>query len=48
MGDMSSKEGDRAGGLEKTQYEILKGSLPFYTHQNIHKGKYGNLGGMLS
>ena len=47
MGDMPSIEGDRVGGVKKTQ-EISKESFLFYTHPNIHKGKSGYLGGTLS
>ena len=47
MGDMPSIEGDRVGGVRKTQ-EISKGSFLSHTHQNIHNGKSGYLGGTLS
>ena len=49
MGDVPSIEGDRVGGVKKNSvWEILKGSFPLYTHQDIHKGISGYLGGRLS
>ena len=46
---MPSVEGDRVGGVKKNSvWEILKGSLSLYTHQNIHKGESDYLTGTLS
>ena len=48
MGDVPSNEGDRVGGVKKLSVGEFIGVTSLCTHQDIHKGKSGYLGGMFS